>query len=406
MAMISIKKAGMKKSHSFPFNVGLLACILLLCAGYQHSEITLSGEESKTPLTLENTGSFGVRPDIPTPNDIHRLTPSQEQDYLEYMNNPRYQSVKANKRMYNYLNKVSGNFSYEGITFNARETLAKNSGNCMSLAILTTALASLAELEIDYQLMDDVPVYEYNGATVKKGVHIRSIIYDRESIEIDGVYFLSRQGIKVDYFPTNRQRFIGNLDRDEYLAMIYQNLAAEALDQDNLNQAYWLAMEALHYVPVYSPAINTLAIANRRNGDMDTAELIYRYGINNADENLSLLKNYRILLENTDRPIEARQLQLQLNAMEDPSPFHWFHLAREALDAEEYNEAIRYFRKSLDLAPYLHEAHLGIAQANYELGRPNATRNALTSAYNEASKVSTKNLYQAKLAALSKELIN
>ena len=276
----------------------------------------------------------------------------------------------------------------------------------MSLTILTTALAYLADIEIDYQLMDDVPVYEFNGTTVKKGVHIRSILYDPEIPNIDVHFFISRPGIKIDYFPTNRQRFISNLNSNDYFAMIYQNLAAEALDQNNLNQAYWLAMEALQYVPAYSPAINTLAIANRRNGDMDIAELIYRYGISHADENLSLLKNHRILLENTDRPIEARQIQLHLESMEDPSPFHWFHLAREAKDAGQYNEAIRYFQKSLNLAPYLHEAHLGIAQANYELGRTQATKNSLQAAFIEASKVSTKNLYLAKLAALSQELTN
>ncbi|MDG2175197.1 MAG: hypothetical protein P8M72_03540 [Gammaproteobacteria bacterium] len=143
----------MNKTQTIPGNLWMLACMLLLCAGCQHTVVTLP-EESETTLTLENTGSFSVRPDIPTPNDIHRLTPFQEQAYLEYMNNPRYQNVKANKRMYNYINKVTGNFSYKSITFNASETLAKNSGNCMSLAILTTALASLAGLEIDYQLMD------------------------------------------------------------------------------------------------------------------------------------------------------------------------------------------------------------------------------------------------------------
>ena len=355
-------------------------------------------------LSAANTGSFGARPDIPTEDEIHRLTPEQESQFLDYMNNPGFTGLKPSMRLYQYLESITSDYEYEGITGDASRVLDFNSGNCMSLAVLTTALADIAGLEIDYQLMDDIPVYEFNSTIINKGVQIRSRIFDPISTEKDVHDLFKQPGVTIDYFPTNRQRFIGNINREEYLAMYYQNLAVEALERQDLNFAYWSALEALKFDPYHSAAVNTLAIANRRAGDLETAEFIYQYGIKHAQDKLSLMKNYAALLAETGRTEEARSIQYQLDTMTDPSPFHWFLLARDSQDKGDYREAIRFYNKALDLAPYLHEAWLGIAQSNYELGRLDRTRNALMSAYEEADKVSTRNLYQAKLAALSGEL--
>jgi hypothetical protein len=100
--------ATMNNTQTIPSNVWLLACMLLmlLCAGCQHSGITLSDEESNLSLTHKNTGSFGPRPDLPTADDIHRLTPAQQQDFLTFMNNPRYQNTNPNSRLGNYITQV------------------------------------------------------------------------------------------------------------------------------------------------------------------------------------------------------------------------------------------------------------------------------------------------------------
>ena len=384
----------------------IIFCVsLLLLTGCSNIPGIKEVADSQRPgLHAENTGSFAARPDIPTPTELHRLTDSQKRDFLAHMNNPALATLKPNLRMYRYLERQTDYFAYEDKTYNASQTLTLNSGNCMALAILTTALADLAGLEIDYQLMDDAPVYEFNGVDVKKGVHIRSRIYDPEFVNVEGTFMLTRPGINVDYFPTNRMRFISNLGRDEYLAMVYQNLAVEALDKNAFNDTYWLAMESLRYDPDYAAAINTLAVVNRRAGNVDVAEFIYQYGITHARDKLTLMKNYQIMLESSGRQREAENIKQRLETMPDPSPFHWYQVAKAAYEKGEYQEAIRYYNKALDLAPYLHEAFLGIAQANYKLGRLPGTRHALESALQEAQKVSMRNLYEAKLLALSLEM--
>lgn len=384
----------------FPSLAGL--CLLVLLAPGCATNPGVAPDVSLREI-LDADNAFGPRPDLPTPDAIHRLTPAQEADFLAFMGDPDNAVYKPNERLYEYLSRKTRHFAYDGTTFSAARTLAQNSGNCMSLAVLTTALADLAGVETAWQLMDDVPVYEFNDTAIIKGLHIRSLLYDPQVIEVDGALMMSRSGIKIDYFPTNRQRFISNLDRGDYLAMYYQNKAAEALQAGDPDRAYWLAREALVQAPDYAAAINTLAVLNRRAGRLETAEAIYRFGIAHADNKLSLLKNYRVLLQASGRVEEADAISRRLERLDDPSPFHWYQLARSSFEEGDFKTAIRYYNKALDLAPYLHEAYLGIALSNYELGRLDRTRRALVSATEEAEKVSTRQLYQAKLAALSRQ---
>lgn len=354
-------------------------------------------------LTAANTAPFGERPAIPTPDDLHGLDAAQVSAFLGYMNQPHLAALDPDLRLYQYLENITQRYAYEGITHTAQDALRYNSGNCMSLAVLTTALVEAAGMVIEYQLMDDVPVYEFNDTLVKKGVHIRTKIMPAQPDEEEGERRYTGKGRIIDYFPTNRQRFIGNISRDEYLAMVYQNLAAEALERQDLNYAYWSALAALDFVPDQAGAINLLAVTLRRAGDIDTAELVYRFGIEHARDRLTLLKNYAMLLQENGRTGEARAIQGRLDRLEDPSPFHWYQLAQNSFDDGRYREAIRFYNKALDLAPYLHEAWLGIAQSNYELGRMDRTRTALVAALTEADKVSTRNLYEAKLVMLDRE---
>lgn len=375
----------------------LSGCLLFLTACS-----TLPEQQSISHIgPLPDTGQFGPRPtDIPTSEQLHRLTNEQEAKFLEYFQRRSRRGTNANRIIADYLTSSTEGFNYEGDTFDASHTLAFNTGNCMSLAILTTALAQLADVRIGYQLIDDVPVYEFEGQLVKKGVHIRTILYKPvDPAEDSKVFRQFSSGIKVDYFPTKRQRFIANVSEADYLSMYYQNMAVEAIDLNDLNRAYWFAMEALDLTPLESSVLNLLAVTNRRAGNHDVAEQLYLYGIEHAENKLTLLKNYRELLVESGRLEEAEKIGNRLLNMGDDSPMNWYLLGRSAYESGSYDEAIRYFRRALDLAPYLHEAHLGIAQASYLTGRLASSERAFEDAINTAQRVSTKKLYEAKLLA-------
>lgn len=376
-----------------------LVCVLLLQACAQ----VTTAPAASAPPWFGDSSRFGAPAVIVTPDALHRLPPEQESAFLEYYHHPSRAQVSPHFRLYTYLENLVNSFEYQSETRTAAETLASKGGNCLSLAILTTALAQLAGVEISYQLMDDRPVFEYQGSVVIKGVHVSSLVYNPEWSEVAGALGMS-SGIRIDYFPELRGRFLANLDRNGYLALYYDNVASDAISRGDYDTAYWNLLESLHYAPDRGASLNMLAVVNRRKGDDATAEGIYRYGIAQADDKLSLLKNYHTLLVANGRHEEAKAIERRLDSMEDPSPLHWLQLARASHANGDWNAAIAYYRRVLKVAPYMHEVHLGIAQAYHASGELRRAESELGMAVSLANRVSTRNLYKAKLLSLRKEL--
>jgi Tfp pilus assembly protein PilF len=381
----------MSKSCLLPLLISLL--LLAACA-----ELPVTLESAPQDQLPDFAATFGDRPAILSTDAVHQLTPAQQAAFLQYFNDPRRAANPAQERLFNYLQLITRDFVYESVTYTATEVLTYNSGNCLSLAILTTALARVANVKIHYQLIDSHPVFEQTGSVISKEVHVRSILYplsgDESAVGSDvRLYY-------VDYLPTRRGRLISNVADSEYQAMYYRNIAAEALADGNNTKAYWYSREALQYSPRSADALNMLAVIHRRTGDYARAEAIFLHGIALTEDRLTLLKNYRVLLTLQGRTDEAAEVLRQLEAMDDPSPFHWVNVARDSYASDDFRAAIRYYDKALALAPYLHEAWLGKALGYYQLNQPRSAREALQMAIAQVSRASTRSLYEAKLSAL------
>ena len=356
--------------------------------------------ESK-PVLPEFPNHFGARPFIPDVDAVLQLTQEQEQNFLAYFNLPANQVIKPHMRVSNYLFDNTINMQYEDSTYTAARTLELNKGNCMSLAILTTALARLADVDINYQLVDSSPVFGLEGNLVSKQVHVKSVVFKREKMQFADIGFHLSERAIIDYFAQQRGRFISNIDDAEFNAMFYLNIAGEALVKQDYTSAYWHTLEALAYNPLDATAWNIMAVIYRRAGDLAKAEEIYLFAITHAEDKLTLLKNYRLLLTSQMRIAEAAAIENRLNSMDDPSPFHWFALARTSYDMQDYEEAIRYFDKALAIAPYMHEAWLGKAQSLYQVGALADAELAMKMAIANVNRTSTRTLYEAKLMALA-----
>lgn len=377
--------------------------MIVLLYGCQTSEVAPPSLNVAEPLMVlaADEARFGARPELLDDAQLHYLTNTQKQHFLEWFNHPLRAPDPPQYRLFYYLEELTEDFQYDDRTLPASDTLALRSGNCLSLAILTTALARLVNVDVAYQLMNDEPVFALGGDVVKKGLHVRTVLNLPGAADVD---VLRPSRLVIDYFPTGRERFVANIDAAGYRALYHGNMGAQALEQGSLGTAYWQAMAAIELVPTDSAALNLLAVVHRRSGDADTAEAIYRYAIPRADDQLSLLKNYQLLLRQQGRLTEAEAIDRQLDSMEDPSPFRWYQLARIAEDAGDLPAAIRYYGRALDRAPYLHEAYLGQALAYYRSGQSRSAAAALEQAMGAAQTISARKLYKAKLAALEQEL--
>jgi len=381
----------------------LISCVTLTLIGLGGcvSNPQPTGGDDVTRL-LQAEDRFGARPHIPTVSEVHGLTPAQQQHFIDYYLHPLRRNVAAHQRVFDYLDTMTEGFSYRGDTYTASQALERGAGNCLSLAILTTALAELAGVELTYQLVDATPVFELNGSVTKRSVHVRSRLLDPEWADRDGFLELVRPGIVVDYFPSQYDRFVGNIDSSEYFAMYYRNIAAEALAEGDLSHAYWFLVHSLELSPNDAESIAMLALVFDRAGAQQASENAYRWGTRVADVSPTMLRNYGRFLRRQGRFDEAAEIEAQLVSLEDHNPFDWIAAARSAYGEEDYRAAIRLFKKSIEIAPYLHEGHFGLSRAYLQIGRYDEAEESLSKALNNAYRASLRETYNAKLKALSR----
>ncbi|MCH8862823.1 MAG: tetratricopeptide repeat protein [Proteobacteria bacterium] len=364
---------------------------------------------AETRQLLQDIPAFaGARPALVSSDEIYRLSAARRDAFLDYYHDPMNRNVPGHKRIGQYLLSSKSAFNYIPETRTADEVYELEGGNCLSLANITTALARLAGVEVGYQLRDDIPVYELQENIILRGVHVRSILYQPlpELNAGDGgarliIPFGGRASVIIDYFPTGRSRYIRRISESEFTAMYYRNLAGEAIVAGDFPPAYWLVKESMLHAPDHAEAINMLAVLYRRSGDEWAAEQIYLYGLNSARERLSLLKNYRTLLREQGRTAEAGEMTRRLARYNDADPFEWWFLAEDAYGEEKYSDALSYYKKSVEIAPYLHEGYFGMAKTYYQLGRVKSARSAMRQAIENADRPRFKTLYEAKLKALS-----
>ena len=406
-------RSGHRASHRFDsiggMKTGRAKKLLMLIASLSMTACATTDigppSSDEEPLVFDPQ-LFGSRPDIVSETQLFSLRESQKREFLGYFNDPANQEVAPHERVYDYLLLKTSDFDFHNDTRTASEVLDSSSGNCLSLAILTTAFADLVNVDTGYQLVDSTPVFERRGNVVSKGVHVRSILYDPTwSTEDVGGSARSTPGIRFDYFPddTQRVRLIGNLTPSAYVAMYYSNVAGEAIARGDDEAAFWYLLESLEKHPDNAIALNMLAVVYRRVGDTRMAERIYQHGIENLPGNVSLLRNYRFLLAKQGRHTEADALTKILAELDDRNPFSWVNAGRRALADAEYQEAIDFLKKAIDRAPYLHEAYALKAIAYLKLGDKERGERNLRSAFENAQRFETRSMYQAKLTMFNRE---
>ncbi len=372
---------------------------VIISAGIITSCSTTPPEEPVRTISYINEAIFGQSPPLIAADELFLLTEEQKDYFSKYFDHPRRSDNEPYIRVFDFLDDSIYDFNYKASTYTASQTLDLEQGNCMSLAILTTALARFAGVEVGYQLVDATPVFEKKDDVIIRGIHVRTKLF-RDPADMANSYSSSR-GLIVDYFPGGDRRFLRNISENNFISMYYLNIAADLIDKKEFVNAYWYTLEALNHAPFDAKAINTMAVIHRKMALEEKAEEIYKYGIEISDEKLTLLKNYRILLRSQGRDAEADAIALEIDKLYDPSPYNWISIGDTAYKNGEYSDAAKFYRKSIELAPYLQYGYLGLARVYYAQGKLEKTKNMLISAMENNYNRENHRVYKAKISALS-----
>jgi Tfp pilus assembly protein PilF len=254
------------------------------------------------------------------------------------------------------------------ITRNAQQTFEARRGNCLSLVIMTAALAHQLGLEVQYQRITMDDAWSRSGNLYFSSGHV-NLILGQPKLDLSKGYN-SQQYMTVDFIPIPElaKQQAQPLDERTVVAMYMNNRAAELLVQNKLDDAYWWARQAVGQDPAFLNAYNTLGVIYQHHGDLAASEQVLRYAWNQAPANTVFLYNLAQALADLGRPQEAQVLRARLAQLEPYPPFYFFNQGQQAMQAGDYGRARDLFQRELERSPDYHEFHFWIAVASFKLG--------------------------------------
>ena len=285
------------------------------------------------------------------------------------------------------------------MTRNAAQTFEARAGNCLSLAIMTAALARELNLTVRFQLVQIDDSWTRSGNLYFANNHVNLALGNPRADYGNGYSVYMSNALTVDFIPISPKvrEMAQPLEETTIVAMYLNNRAAELLAQGHLDDAYWLARRASMEDPNFVNAYNTLAVIYQHHGNLPQAEQALRQALLLAPDNTIYLSNLIPVLEVQNKGIEAGVLRQRLAALEPNPPFHFFNLGQEAMRRGDYAHARELFERELERAPDYHEFHFWYAVAAYQMGDLKTADAHMAKAMVNSTTRGDHDLYAAKL---------
>ncbi|MBQ4834059.1 hypothetical protein J8L70_12470 [Pseudoalteromonas sp. MMG010] len=379
----------------------IILCLSSVFLSGCNSTSTAKTEQSETFLSLHQLINHSLFQQQKTPSEeaIFTLSKAQKKRFLNYAKQ-HFDTVRADRIIYNYLEEQLSDFKYYGETLSATESVSLEKGNCISLAIVTQSYAELLGLETSFQEVSSTPIYAQQGNLIYVSKHLRTKVYAPPPEKKKGVLSLFRSGTLIDYFPTRGSFYSGNASYNDLVSMFYSNLAGDTLQKKQYDFAYSFIIQANKYTPNHPELFNMAAILHRRMGDKTSAQHIYQTALEQDNVSVNLLSNYRILAQEMGDHALIEQINRALiNDEKDP-----YELLVIAANARQQGALIR-AKSNLELAitkaPYIADLYLELAKVHFQQGHTARTQSLLSKAIELERDKQKLNIYQAKLLALS-----
>jgi tetratricopeptide (TPR) repeat protein len=293
---------------------------------------------------------------------------------------------------------------YDGtLTRNAAETFKARSGNCLSLAIMTAALARELDLAVTYHSVIGEEQWSRSGGVYFAAGHVNLTLGRRY---IDPKNRLGTGDVlTIDFVPVRAPHGQRTwLIKEATVAAMYMNnRAAEALAQGRWNDAYWWARAAIKQDPAFMSASNTLGVIYRRMGHLARAEEALQHVMAREPENTTALSNLALVYADQGRAAEAAAVTSKLLALQPRPPFHFLERGIAAVKRGDFAAAREDFAREAERDPEYHELQFWLAVASVGLGDYGAASKHLQAAIRNSPDRRQQDLYSAKLALIRKK---
>lgn len=227
-----------------------------------------------------------------------------------------------------------------GKTKTATETYQSKSGNCLSMTNLFIAMARYSGLDARYHLVKARPEWDQSGNTLIWTQHINStgILGSGDRYVLD---FLPQQrAIREDMETIS----------DNYAhAIFYNNLAAEAIIEEQYDAAIGYLRTALSIEPEMADVWNNMGATQRRLKRVDLARASYQQAVRFDPYNNAAMSNLsRIYMQEGNVKL-GNYFANKVKRHRAKNPYYRYSNARSALIDGDYARA----REELNIAIHL-----------------------------------------------------
>jgi Flp pilus assembly protein TadD len=283
-------------------------------------------------------------------------------------------------------------------TRNASEAFDARAGNCLSMVIMTAAFSKALGLPVEYNAAGYEEMWSRSGDFLLGSGHVNISVGTRETV---GGTTVGRP-LTVDFLPPEDVRGLPSREIPEQMvvAMYMNNKAVEALFNGQVDDAYGWARAAIRRSPDFASSYNTLGIVYQHHGDSDQAERVFRYALELAPKNTAVIANLADALSQAGDEAQATALRARLAKIDPNPPYHFFNLAMDALQRNDYAAARSLLAKEVGRADYNPEFHYWLGVVYFKLGDLERARRQLTLAMEKSASRGDHDLYAAKLAWL------
>jgi Tfp pilus assembly protein PilF len=372
----------------------LLATLLAACA-------TPPPAAAPPPPSVFEDAAFAAPKNVPDAKAVFALSAAM-QAYLERDIAASIRQLGAQRALTDALHtKAQLRLEYDAeLTRNAAEAFDARAGNCLSLVVMTAALARHLQLPIAFQALSGHESWSRSGDLSFVNGHVNITVGKRLIDRVVGYEAETQLRIDFGALPVGRGQALRVVSEATILAMFMNNRAAEHLVRGAIDDAYAHAREAVIQDPTFAGGYNTLGVVYQRRGLATAAERAYREAVARDGEHKAALQNMASLLHQQGRAAEAAVFQQRLAAIERDPPFVHFDQGVAAAKAGRFAAAREHLLREMKRDPDYHEFHFWLAVALYGLGDVPQARLHLDVAMKNSVTVRERDIYASKLRSI------
>lgn len=387
-------KAAMKRVALF----ALLAAVALL----QACASLAPPPTPQVPAHLLQDSAFEPPTEHVDASQVFALSPAMKR-YLEVEIAPQLFRMGPQRGLVDALySKAQLRLDYDtDSTRTAAEAFDARAGNCLSLVVMTAALAKHLDLPVQFQALIGQETWSRSGNLAFVNGHVNITVARRLIDRVAGFDGDTQLQLNFGSLPVGRGSLLKWVSERTIIALFMNNRAAEALARGELANAYGYAREAVTQDPENAGAFNTLGVVYQRRGLAEAAELAYRHALELDSEQRAAMLNLAHVLDAQGRSAEAAPWRAKLTKLEAEPPFHYFDLGRAAAQAGNFRSARDLILREMRRDPEYHEFHFWLAVALYGLGDGAQAREHLSTAMKNSTTRREQAIYASKLQRLT-----